>query len=227
LLAVWGGVFFVPLPSILLLKFRPPASTAFIEARKARLEAEGKPSSIDRQPVPLSQVSPHLVTAVLAAEDSGFYLHRGIDWEAVKRARAYNEAQAKKGGKKLRGASTLTQQLAKNLYLSGERTLWRKAREAAIATVLEVVLTKQEILAHYLSAIEWGETTYGCQAASRRYFKCPASRLSREQAAWLAAMIPSPRLYLANPGRHQRRAARIARFARAGVPVPDASPESD
>ena len=107
------------------------------------------------------------------------------------------------------GASTITQQLAKNLWLSGERTWWRKGREAAIALVLDALVPKKKILEHYLSAIEWGDRVWGAEAAARAYFGVPASRLDAGQAAWLAAMIPSPSFYLAHPERHRRRAALI------------------
>ncbi len=222
------GVWFVPLPRIVALRFGPPRSTAFLEARRDRLRAEGKKDAIDRRPVPLAEVSPELVKAVIAAEDARFLEHHGIDWEAVAAAREHNRREAGKKRPRLHGASTLTQQLAKNLYLSPERSLVRKAREAAIAYALEALLTKQRILEHYLSAIEWGERVYGCEAAARTYFGIPASRLNAGQAAWLAAMIPSPRRYLADPARHQRRAARIARFARQAGPLPPgALPEDD
>lgn len=237
LLVALLGVWFVPLPRIVALRFGPPRTTAFLEARRERLRAEGKKDAIDRRPVPLAEVSPELVRAVIAAEDARFFEHHGVDWEAVAAAREHNRraraarSNRREAGKKkprLHGASTLTQQLAKNLYLSPERSLFRKAREAAIAYALETVLTKQRILEHYLSAIEWGERVYGCEAAARTYFGVSAARLNAGQAAWLAAMIPSPRRYLADPARHQRRAARIARFARQAGPLPPgALPEDD
>ncbi|HEV8267686.1 MAG TPA: monofunctional biosynthetic peptidoglycan transglycosylase [Thermoanaerobaculia bacterium] len=221
------GLWFLPLHRIVLLAFRAPGSTAFIDARRARLRAETKDDRIARTPVPLSRVSPHLVRAVIAAEDARFYTHHGIDWEAVKEARAYNEKQAGKKRPRLHGASTITQQLAKNLYLSADRSLLRKAREGLIAYTLEAVLSKAKILEHYLSAVEWGERVYGCEAAARKYFGVSAASLSPQQAAWLAAMIPSPRFYLSHPDRHERRAARIARFARGGAPEPDEGDEDE
>ncbi len=159
----------------------------------------------------LADVSPALVRAVLSAEDAHFFEHRGIDWEAVGTARAWNRAHAGDRRKKLRGASTLTQQLVKNLWLSGERTWWRKGREAAIAVVLDFVVPKRRILEIYLSAIEFGETTYGCEAASRFLFGLGAKRLSAAQAARLAALIPGPAWYRAHPLAWERRAARIER----------------
>ena len=208
--SLWALGVFVPLPRILLLRLGPPRTTAFIEARKARLRSEGKPDTIDRRPVPLASVSENLVRAVLAAEDARFLSHAGIDWEAVQEARRFNRRQATRRRPKVRGASTITQQLAKNLFLSPERSLWRKGREAAIALALELVLPKQKILEHYLSAIEWGERTYGCEAAARTTFGVSAGRLTPSQAATLAAMIPNPVWYRAHPERLQRRAQRIA-----------------
>jgi len=205
---------FVPVPRIVLLRFGPPRTTAFLEARKARLEADGRPARIDRRPVPLAKASPNLVTAVLVAEDARFFAHHGIDLEAVKAARTRNRRFPRR---RPVGASTITQQLAKNLYLSPERSWFRKGREAAIALTMELLLPKRVILEHYLSGIEWGERVWGCEAAARTYFGRPAASLSRAQAAWLAAMIPGPRVFLRNPERHERRAARIlARMARAG-----------
>lgn len=159
--------------------------------------------------MPLRQVAPALVHAVLAAEDSRFFEHRGIDWEAVATARDWNRAHAGGRRKRLRGASTVTQQLAKNLWLSGERTWWRKGREAAIAVTVDLLVPKKRILEVYLSAIEFGETTYGCEAASRSLFGVGASRLSPAQAALLAALIPGPKWYRAHPAAWEHRAALI------------------
>lgn len=147
---------------------------------------------IDRRPVPLSQVSPALVEAVVASEDARFFEHHGIDWTAVAEAREYNRRHAHDRRPRVHGASTITQQLAKNLWLSGQRTWWRKAREASIALVLDACVPKKRILEVYLSAIEWGERTWGCEAAARALFHVPVSRLNAGQAAVMAAMIPSP-----------------------------------
>ena len=203
----------VPVPRILALRFAAPSTTAFLEARRDRLAASGKKARIDRRPVPIEKVSPHLVTAVLVAEDARFFSHHGIDWEAVKAARARNRRYPKR---RPVGASTITQQLAKNLWLSSDRSWFRKGREAAIALTMDFLLPKRTILEHYLSGIEWGEHVWGCEAAARTYFGRSAASLTRAQAAWLAAMIPGPRVFLANPGRHERRAARIlSRMAKA------------
>jgi monofunctional biosynthetic peptidoglycan transglycosylase len=168
--------------------------------------------------VPLRQVAPVLARAVLAAEDTRFYEHHGIDWEAVAVAREWNRAHAGDRRRRLRGASTVTQQLAKNLWLSGERTWWRKGREAGIAVALDWLVPKKRILEVYLSAIEFGETTYGCEAASRALFGVGASRLSASQAARLAALIPGPAWYRAHPAAWERRSEVIEE--RLGRPAP-------
>lgn len=215
----------VPLPAIVALRFRPPSTTAFLEARHERLLSEGRSARIDRRPVPLEEVSANLVTAVLVAEDARFFEHHGLDLGAIRAARERNRRYPKR---RPIGASTLTQQLAKNLWLSSRRSWLRKGREAAIALSMELLLPKRTILEHYLSAIEWGERVYGCEAAARKYFGVPASALTRSQAAWLAAMIPGPRVYLRSPARHQRRAQRIlARMARAGDLRPLLDEDSD
>ena len=170
-------------------------------------------------------MAPALVRAVLSAEDSRFFEHRGIDWEAVATAREWNRAHAGDRRTRLRGASTLTQQLAKNLWLSGDRTWWRKGREAAIALALDLFVPKKRILEVYLSAIEFGETTYGCEAASRSLFGVGASRLSPAQSAQLAALIPGPRWYRAHPAAWERRAALIegrleSQPSSGGLPLP-------
>jgi monofunctional biosynthetic peptidoglycan transglycosylase len=210
LLLVFAFVVFIPLPQIFLLRWRDPSSTAFIRARQERLRAQGKSDVIDRRPVRLGQVAPGLVRAVLVAEDSRFFEHHGIDWEAVSSARQWNKAHAQSRRRRLRGASTLTQQLAKNLWLTGERTWWRKGREAVVAAALDLLVSKARILEVYLSAIEFGETTYGCEAASHTLFGVSASRLSASEAAHLAALIPGPAWYRAHPAAWEHRAELIA-----------------
>jgi monofunctional biosynthetic peptidoglycan transglycosylase len=147
--------------------------------------------------------------AVIAAEDARFYEHEGVDWEAVRGA-AERDWRRKRLGM---GGSTVTQQLAKNLYLSPARTPWRKLREWAIARRLENTLSKKRILELYLNVIELGPRTFGVEAASRRYFGKPASELSPREAATLAAMIPAPRTFdpVRHPERLERRVRRILR----------------
>jgi monofunctional biosynthetic peptidoglycan transglycosylase len=191
-----------------------------MERRKRQLEREGKNASLDWRPVPLSRISPFLLRAVVVAEDARFWKHQGVDWDAVREVvgRDLEEGEIRPG------ASTITQQLAKNLYLSPARTPWRKLREWAIARRLEKKLSKKRILELYLNVIELGPRTYGVEAAARRYFRKPAAALSRMEAATLAAIIPSPRLY--DPERQPLRVARRARriLRRMGVARPGASP---
>jgi monofunctional biosynthetic peptidoglycan transglycosylase len=198
-------VFVTTLPDVSPLKTGFPKTTAFMERRKSALARAGENSRLEWAPVPLSRISPRLARAVVAAEDARFYEHAGVDWEAVRGA-----LEKDWGEKSLHhGASTITQQLAKNLYLSPRRSPWRKLREWAIARRLEAALSKRRILELYLNIVELGPRTFGVEAASRRYFGKPASGLSDLEAATLAAVIPSPRLY--DPVRHPQRVARRAR----------------
>ena len=141
--------------------------------------------------VDYSKISNNLKRAVIASEDSKFNDHEGFDWEGIEKAYEKNL----KKGKIVAGGSTISQQLAKNLFLSSKRTPWRKGEEAIITVMLENMLTKQRILEIYLNVIEWGNGIFGAEAASRHYFKTSAAGLSPPQAAKLAAMIPNPRFY--------------------------------
>ncbi|HTY43581.1 MAG TPA: monofunctional biosynthetic peptidoglycan transglycosylase [Thermoanaerobaculia bacterium] len=203
-------LFWATLPDVRPLARSWPATTAFMERRKAELAKRGESTRLDWTPVPLARIAPDLQRAVVAAEDSRFFEHGGVDWEAMRGAL---ETNWEKGRLKV-GGSTITQQLAKNLYLSPARTPWRKLRELAIAKRLESQLSKKRILELYLNVIELGPRTYGVEAAARRYMGVSARDLSREQAATLAAMIPSPRLYdlQRHPERVKRRADRILRW---------------
>ena len=205
-----AALFFATLPDVASLARRNPSTTSFIERRKAELRREGRSDRIVRIVVPLSQIAPVLRRAVVLTEDQNFYRHHGVDWQATRNA---IRTDIDRGRPRL-GGSTITQQLAKNLYLSPARTPWRKAREIAIALEMERLLSKDRILELYLNAIEFGERCYGVEAASRLYFGHPASTLSPNEAAILAAMIASPKLY--RPGRPsrrlERRAARILRL---------------
>jgi len=203
-------IFAVTLPDVRPLKSKFPTTTAFMERRRAALAQSGLSSRLDWRPVAMSRISPSMQRAVVAAEDSRFWEHDGVDWEAVRTAalRDWDRRKISHGG------STITQQLAKNLYLSPARTPWRKLREWAIARRLERELPKRRILELYLNVVEFGPRTYGVEAAARRYFGKPASALAPSEAATLAAMIPSPRIYdpLRHPGRVERRARRIRRW---------------
>ena len=168
-----------------------PATTAFMEDRLAELR-EGNPVAVLRHRwVSYSQISVYLKRAVVAAEDIKFLRHDGFDWEGVGEAFERNL----RARRIVAGGSTISQQLAKNLFLSGSRTPWRKAQEALITLMLEAMMSKRRILEIYLNVIEWGNGVFGAQAAARHHFGANAAELTPEQAAKLAAMIPSPRYY--------------------------------
>jgi monofunctional biosynthetic peptidoglycan transglycosylase len=173
-----------------------PASTAFMEERMERLREKKPDARAKQQWVPYARISPHLKRAVVAAEDAKFADHEGFDWEAMQKAWEKNQ----KRGKVVAGGSTISQQLAKNLFLSGSRTPWRKAQEAVITVMLEGVMDKRRILEIYLNVIEWGDGVFGAEAASRHYFGVGAAALTPAQAARLASMVPNPRYYDHNRG---------------------------
>lgn len=239
-LGLWLGYELITFPSISSLKTENPVTSSLIEYRISEAKAAGKEPKKYMIWMPIEQISPNLQRAVLAGEDSRFFEHNGFDWEAIqkawdeavkegeKEAREECEAQAKAANtpKKdcapseddwippmpsfKRGASTVTQQLAKNLYLSEERSFFRKGREAVYTYFLERELSKKRILELYLNVIEWGDGVYGAEAAARTHFKKSASSLSREEAAFLAAMIPSP-LNVFNPEKNRKRVVRRQR----------------
>jgi monofunctional biosynthetic peptidoglycan transglycosylase len=170
-----------------------PATSAFMEARFARLREKDPKAKLLHRWVPYERISTHLKRAVIAAEDARFVGHEGFDWQAISKAIERNE----KKGRIVTGASTISQQLAKNLFLSGERSWLRKGQEAAITWMLESAMSKRRILELYLNFAEWGEGVFGAEAAARYHFGTTAASLSAEQAAYLAAILPSPRRYAA------------------------------
>jgi len=194
-----------------------PGTTAFMEARLEKLREKNPRAQLSQQWVPYSRISVHLKRAVVAAEDAKFLGHEGFDWEAIQKAYEKNL----KKGRVVAGGSTISQQLAKNLFLSGERTWWRKAQEAVITFMIETLMTKRRILEIYLNVIEWGNGVFGAEAAARHHFGTTAASLGPEQAARLAAMVPSPRRY--GPGAEtpylaQRTEVILARMGAAQVP---------
>jgi monofunctional glycosyltransferase len=186
LLAV-AGLFWFTLPSAEPLRNGNPATTALIQARAQEAREHGRPARHNQHWVPLSQISPWLQRAVINSEDARFFEHDGIDVEQTKIALT----TAVEEGHFQRGASTITQQLAKNLWLGEERTLWRKLREAILARRLEK-LGKHRVLELYLNVVEWGDGIYGADAAARVWFGKPAVELLPEESAILAAMLPAP-----------------------------------
>ena len=168
-----------------------PASTAFMDARLASMREKTPTAKLQQQWVPYEKISSHLKRAILVAEDDRFVDHEGFDWEGIQKAMDKNQ----KKGKIVAGGSTISQQLAKNLFLSGERSMLRKSEEALITLMMERILNKERILEIYLNVIEWGDGVFGVEAAARHYFGISAAQLSQEQAAKLAAMVPRPRFY--------------------------------
>jgi len=168
-----------------------PPTTAFMERRLDEMRARDPKARLQHRWVPYARIAEPLKRAVVAAEDARFLDHEGFDWEAIQKAMEKNERR----GRVVAGASTLSQQLAKNLFLSGERSWARKGQEAVITAMLETAMDKRRILELYLNFAEWGEGVFGAEAAARHHFGVPASRLDDAQAAWLAAILPSPRRY--------------------------------
>jgi monofunctional biosynthetic peptidoglycan transglycosylase len=182
-----AGLFWVTLPSAEPLRRGNPASTALIKARAEEAREQGRPARFNQHWVPLNRISPWLQRAVVNSEDARFFEHDGIDVEQTKIALT----TAVEEGHFQRGASTITQQLAKNLWLGEQRTLWRKLREVILARRLEK-LGKERVLELYLNVVEWGDGIYGADAAARVWFGKPASDLLPEESAILAAMLPAP-----------------------------------
>ena len=194
-----------------------PESTAFMRARLEILQEDNPKARLRQQWVPYNRISGHLKRAVVAAEDAKFVSHNGFDWDGIQKAFEKNMRE----GEIVAGGSTITQQLAKNLFFSGERSWWRKGQEAVVAVMLETLMSKRRILEIYLNVIEWGEGVFGVEAAARLHYGTTAAALSPEQAARLAAVVPSPRRYgpASDTGYLQRRTQTIlARMNSAQIP---------
>ena len=181
---------------VLYWDFANPRETSFMRMRLAELRERDPKARLKHQWVPYERISVHLKRAVIVAEDDRFVDHEGFDWKAIQKALEQNLQQ----GRVVRGGSTISQQLAKNLFLSDARTPARKVQEAAITLMLEQAMTKRRILEIYLNVIEWGDGVFGAEAAARHYFGVGAAQLTPEQAARLAAMVPNPRFYDRNRG---------------------------
>ena len=210
LLAALTGWLWVGLPSraeVRKLAQTNPVRTRLMEQRAEEANAKGRKTRVAQSWVPLSRVSRHLIHAVLSSEDQNFFGHEGVDWKAIEESMEKNVER----GRFARGGSTITQQLAKNLYFGTRKSLVRKARELVVTRWLEADLSKARILALYLNLIEWGDGVYGCEAAARHWHGKSASDLSATEAAGLAAMIPNPRRLnpRVNPSRHERATRRV------------------
>jgi monofunctional biosynthetic peptidoglycan transglycosylase len=168
-----------------------PSTSAFMQERLEILRQKNPGATLRMQWMPYERISLHLKRAIIAAEDSKFLEHEGFDFEAIQKAYEKNL----KKGRLVAGGSTISQQLAKNLFLSGQKTPWRKGQEAVITLMLENVMSKRRIMEIYLNVIEWGNGVFGAEAAIRHYYGASASSINAEQAARLAAMIPNPRFY--------------------------------
>jgi monofunctional glycosyltransferase len=168
-----------------------PQNTSFMQARLERLREKDPKTKLKQQWASYPRISDDLKRAVIVAEDAKFSEHDGFDWEGIQKALEKNQRR----GKVVAGGSTISQQLAKNLFLSGEKNLWRKGQEAIITWMLEMMMDKERILELYLNVAEWGNGIFGAEAAARHYYNISAARLSTEQAAQLAAMLPRPLYY--------------------------------
>jgi monofunctional biosynthetic peptidoglycan transglycosylase len=186
-----------------------PASTAFMERRLELMREANPRARLQHHWVPYTRIAGTLKRAVVAAEDAKFLDHEGFDWEAIQKAIEKNERR----GRVVAGASTISQQLAKNLFLSGERSWLRKVREAVLTAMLEHAMDKRRILELYLNYAEWGDGVFGAEAAARYHFGISAAQLDTNQAAWLAAILPSPRRY-ARGARTEYLEGRIATIRR-------------
>jgi monofunctional glycosyltransferase len=218
---VWAGI---PARSeVRALDTRTPGKTRLMLQREEEASAKGRGGRRRQSWVPLAAVSRHLIHAVLAAEDQKFFGHAGVDWRAIQDSIEKNVEK----GRFARGGSTITQQLAKNLYFGTRKTPIRKLRELVVTQWLEADLSKARILALYLNVIEWGDFVYGCEAAAQRWYGKPAAALTESEAAGLAAMIPNPRRLnpQVNAARHERATRRVLwLMAQAGYLGRDAAP---
>jgi len=180
---------------VLWYGFYNPSSTAIMQQTLRELRREDPEAQLRHQWVPYDQISTHLKRAVVASEDANFIHHSGVEWQDIMRAWEYNRKQAAKGSSAMRGGSTITQQLAKNLFLSNSRSYLRKGQELVITYMIELTMSKQRILELYLNVAQWGVDVFGAQAAAQHYYKSPAANLGPSQSARLASMLPRPAFY--------------------------------
>lgn len=198
------------------IKFNP-ATSAFMEDRLEVMQDRNPEAELKHRWVPYAKISNHLKRALIVSEDAKFVDHEGFDWEGIQKAYEKNL----KKGKIVAGGSTISQQLAKNLFLSTKRTPWRKGEEVIITLMLEAVMDKRRIFEIYLNVIEWGDGVFGAEAAARHYFGVSAAQLTAEQAARLAAMVPNPRYYDRHrnaPGMLRKSAIILERMPDAEIP---------
>lgn len=220
LLAI-AGLFFLwqvwLLAWVLLWSWVNPGETRFMEIRLAELRQKNPQAQLKQQWVAYERISPHLKRAIIAAEDAKFVDHEGFDWEGMQKAIEKNQ----KRGRTVAGGSTISQQLAKNLFLTPTKSYFRKVEEAIITLMLENLWSKRRIFEVYLNVIEWGNGVFGAEAAARHYYNTSAAQLGPEQAARLAGMVPNPRYYDRNrsaPGLGRKAAIILGRMPGAEVP---------
>ncbi len=202
---------------VLLWGWMNPGTTRFMEIRLAELRAKKPDAQLQQQWVPYARISVHLKRAIIAAEDAKFVDHEGFDWDGIQKAMEKNQ----KKGRFVAGGSTISQQLAKNLFLTPTKSYVRKAEEAVITLMLETLWSKRRIFEVYLNVIEWGNGVFGAEAAARHYYGVAASQLGPEQAARLAGMVPNPRYYDRNrgaPGLARKTGIILGRMGAAEVP---------
>lgn len=180
---------------VLWYGFFNPSSTAIMQQTLRELRRDNPEAQLKHEWVPYEQISTHLKRAVVASEDSNFINHSGVEWQDIRRAWEYNRKQAATGGNAMRGGSTISQQLAKNLFLSNSRSYARKGQELIITYMIELTMSKQRILELYLNYAQWGVDVFGAQAAARHYYKGKAANLGSTHAARLASMLPRPAYY--------------------------------
>lgn len=189
---LWQGWY---LAWVVWWKYFNPNMTSFMAQRLDELQEKNPAATLKHVWVPYGKISLRLKQATVASEDDKFVDHDGFDWEGMQKALEKNQRR----GKVVAGGSTISQQLAKNLFLSAAKTPWRKAEEAIITVMIETLWDKRRILEVYLNSVEWGQGIFGAEAAARRYYRTSAAQLSGEQAARLAVMLPAPRKYEKNP----------------------------
>jgi monofunctional biosynthetic peptidoglycan transglycosylase len=202
---------------VLLWNWVNPGETRFMQIRLAELRQKVPDAQLKQQWVPYERISVHLKRAIIAAEDAKFVDHEGFDWEGIQKAMEKNQ----KKGRYAAGGSTISQQLAKNLFLTPSKSYFRKAEEAIITLMLENLWSKRRIFEVYLNVIEWGNGVFGAEAAARHYYNISAAQLGPEQAARLAGMVPNPRLYDRNrnaPGLSRKTSIILGRMPAAEIP---------
>jgi len=218
--------YLILMPNLSRLKKENPEKTALMEYREKAFKEKSRTYRMDQRWTAYSKISPYLIKAVLISEDDKFWQHEGFDYEAIQKA-VQKDLKAKRFKS---GGSTITQQLARNLFLSPEKSLIRKLSEALITWRMEKVLSKKRILELYLNVAEWGEGIFGAEAASRHYFGKPSSELTPEEAARLAAILPNPRKY--SPVGNQRYVVNRSNviygvMIRRGIVIPESKEENE